>query len=102
MSGGFWAVAPYAMLSVAAASTAVLFAVAVGLRVRSRHMLVGAAAMALLAIWFGGIAVTAGPEPVIRRAVVADGLRGLAMVVAVLWMAWLFGYARVMVKLEGS
>ena len=102
LSGGVLSIAPYALLSVAAASTAVLLVVGVVLKVRSRHMLVGAAAFTLLAVWFAMIGITAGPAPAIRRADVADGLRWLALVASVLWLAWLAGYAMVMVKLEDS
>lgn len=95
------AVAPYAMLSVAAASTAVLFAVAVGLGVRQRHMLIGATAMALLALWFAALAITSGPAPMVRRGDLADGLRWLALTTAVIWLAWLAAYTTAMVSLRG-
>ena len=100
LDGGVLAVAPYALLSSAAAATAVLFAIAVGLRVRQRHMLLGTAAMALLALWFAGIAITAGPAPVLKRGDVAEGLRWLALVASLLWLVWLTTYAAAMVKLR--
>lgn len=94
------AVAPYAMLSVAAASTAVLFAVAVGLGVRQRHTLIGATAMALLALWFAALAITSGPAPMVRRGDLADGLRWLALITSVLWLLWIVGYTKTMVNLR--
>lgn len=100
LSGGMLSIAPYALLSVTAATTAVLFAVAVGIGVRGRHMLVGAAAMSLLSLWFAGIAITAGPSPIVRRTDVADGLRWLALIVSVLWLLWIFGYTKTMVNLR--
>ena len=100
LSGGVLSIAPYALLSVAAATTAVLFAVAVGIGVRGRHMLIGAAAMGLLSLWFAGIAITAGPEPVVRRTDVAGALRWLALVASLLWLVWLTTYAAAMVKLR--
>lgn len=100
MSGDVMAIAPYALLSVAAAVTAVLFALAVGLRLRSRHMLVGTAAMAMLSLWFAGIAITAGPAPIVRRGDAADALRGLAMLAALAWLAWLAAYAVGLIRIE--
>ena len=100
LSGGVLSIAPYALLSVAAATTAVLFAVAVGIGVRGKHTLIGSAAMALLSLWFAGIAITAGPSPAIRRTDVADGLRWLAIITSVLWLLWIFGYAKTMVNLR--
>ena len=100
LSGGVLSIAPYALLSVAAAATAVLFAVAVGIGVRGKHMLVGSAAMALLSLWFAGIAITAGPNPVIRRTDVADALRWLALITSALWLLWVFGYTKTMVNLR--
>lgn len=100
LDGGVLSIAPYALLSVAAATTAVLFAVAVGIGGRGRHMLVGAAAMGLLSLWFAGIAITAGPSPAIRRTDVADGLRWLALITSVLWLLWIFGYTKTMVNLR--
>ena len=100
LSGGVLSIAPYALLSVAAMATAVLFAVAVGIGVRGRHMLVGAAAMGLLSLWFASLAVTAGPSPAIRRTDVADGLRWLAIITSVLWLLWIFGYTKTMVNLR--
>jgi hypothetical protein len=101
LDGGVLAIAPYALLSVAAASTAILFAMTVVVKVRPRHMLIGAAAMALLAVWFAALAITAGPAPAIRRADVAAGLRWLALALSLLWLVWLLWYARTMVRLEG-
>ena len=100
LSGGVLSIAPYALLSVAAATTAVLFAVAVGIGARGKHMLVGSAAMALLSLWCAGIAITAGPSPAIRRTDVADGLRWLAIITSVLWLLWIFGYTKTMVNLR--
>ena len=100
LSGGVLSIAPYALLSVAAMATAVLFAVAVGIGVRGKHMLIGAAAMGLLSLWFAGIAITAGPSPAIRRTDVADGLRWLAIITSVLWLLWIFGYTKTMVNLR--
>ena len=100
LSGGVLSIAPYALLSVAAMATAVLFAVAVGIGVRGRHTLVGAAAMGLLSLWFASLAVTAGPSPAIRRTDVADGLRWLAIITSVLWLLWIFGYTKTMVNLR--
>lgn len=100
LDGGVLSIAPYALLSVAAATTAVLFAVAVGIGGRGKHMLVGSAAMALLSLWFAGIAITAGPSPAIRRTDVADGLRWLALITSVLWLLWIFGYTKTMVNLR--
>lgn len=100
MFDGVLSIAPYALLSVAAMATAVLFAVAVGIGVRGRHMLVGAAAMGLLSLWFASLAVTAGPSPAIRRTDVADGLRWLAIITSVLWLLWIFGYTKTMVNLR--
>lgn len=100
LSGGVLLIAPYALLSVAAMATAVLFAVAVGIGVRGRHMLIGAAAMGLLSLWFAGIAITAGPSPAIRRTDVADGLRWLALITSVLWLLWIVGYTKTMVNLR--
>jgi hypothetical protein len=97
---GVLSIAPYALLSVAAMATAVLFAVAVGIGVRGRHMLIGAAAMGLLSLWFASLAVTAGPSPAIRRTDVADGLRWLAIITSVLWLLWIFGYTKTMVNLR--
>jgi len=54
---GVLSIAPYALLSVAAMATAVLFAVAVGIGVRGKHMLIGSAAMGLMSLWFAGIAI---------------------------------------------
>ena len=100
LDGGVLAIAPYALLSTAAAATAVLFAVAVGLGVRQRHMLLGTMAMTLLALWFAGIAITAGPAPVVRRTDVASALRWLALIASLLWLLWLATYAAAMVKLR--
>lgn len=100
LDGGVLSIAPYALLSVAAATTAVLFAVAVGIGGRGKHMLVGSAAMALLSLWFAGIAITAGPSPAIRRTDVVDGLRWLALITSVLWLLWIFGYTKTMVNLR--
>lgn len=100
LSGGVLSIAPYALLSVAAATTAVLFAVAVGIGVRGKHMLVGSAAMTLLSLWFASIAITAGPNPAIRRTDVADALRWLALITSVLWLLWIFGYTKTMVNLR--
>lgn len=100
LDGGVLSIAPYALLSVAAATTAVLFAVAVGIGGRGKHMLVGSAAMALLSLWFAGIAITAGPSPAIRRTDVADGLRWLALITSALWLLWIFGYTKTMVNLR--
>ena len=100
LSGGVLSIAPYALLSVVAMATAVLFAVAVGIGVRGRHMLVGAAAMGLLSLWFASLAVTAGPSPAIRRTDVADGLRWLALITSVLWLLWIVGYTKTMVNLR--
>jgi len=97
---GVLSIAPYALLSVAAMATAVLFAVAVGIGVRGRHMLIGAAAMGLLSLWFASIAVTAGPSPAIRRTDVADALRWLALITSVLWLLWIVGYTKTMVNLR--
>jgi len=94
------AVAPYAMLSVAAASTAVLFSVVVSLHVRQRHMLLGATAMALLSLWFAALAITSGPAPMVRRGELADGLRWLALATALIWIAWLATYTSAMVSLR--
>lgn len=100
MFDGVISIAPYALLSVAAMATAVLFAVAVGIGVRGRHMLIGAAAMGLLSLWFASIAVTAGPSPAIRRTDVADAMRWLALITSVLWLLWIFGYTKTMVNLR--
>ena len=100
LSGGVLSIAPYALLSVAAATTAVLFAVAVGIGVRGKHMLIGAAAMGLLSLWFASLAVTAGPSPAIRRTDVAGALRWLALITSVLWLLWIFGYTKTMVNLR--
>ncbi len=100
LDGGVLSIAPYALLSVAAATTAVLFAVAVGIGGRGKHMLVGSTAMSLLSLWFAGIAITAGPSPAIRRTDVADGLRWLALITSVLWLLWIFGYTKTMVNLR--
>lgn len=100
LSGGVLSIAPYALLSVAAMATAVLFAVAVGIGVRGKHMSIGAAAMGLLSLWFASIAVTAGPSPAIRRADVADALRWLALITSVLWLLWIVGYTKTMVNLR--
>ena len=100
LSGGVLSIAPYALLSVAAMATAVLFAVAVGIGVRGKHMLIGAAAMALLSLWFASLAVTAGPSPAIRRTDVADLLRWLALCASLLWLVWLAAYAFGLVRIE--
>ena len=100
LSGGVLSIAPYALLSVAAATTAVLFAVAVGIGVRGKHMLIGAAAMGLLSLWFAGIAITAGPAPVVKRGDVADLLRWLALCASLLWLVWLAAYAFGLVRIE--
>ena len=100
LDGGVISIAPYALLSVAAMATAVLFAVAVGIGVRGKHMLIGAAAMGLLSLWFASIAVTAGPSPAIRRTDVADALRWLAIITSVLWLLWIVGYTKTMVNLR--
>lgn len=100
LDDGVLSIAPYALLSVAAMATAVLFAVAVGIGVRGKHMLVGSAAMGLLSLWFASIAITAGPSPAIRRTDVADGLRWLALITSVLWLLWIFGYTKTMVNLR--
>lgn len=100
LDDGVLLIAPYALLSVAAMATAVLFAVAVGIGVRGRHMLIGAAAMGLLSLWFAGIAITAGPSPAIRRTDVADALRWLALITSVLWLLWIIGYTKTMVNLR--
>ena len=100
MFDGVLSIAPYALLSVAAMATAVLFAVAVGIGVRGRHTLVGAAAMGLLSLWFASLAVTAGPSPAIRRTDVADALRWLAIITSVLWLLWIVGYTKTMVNLR--
>ena len=100
LSGGVLSIAPYALLSVAAMATAVLFAVAVGICVRGRHTLVGAAAMALLALWFAALAITSGPAPMVRRGDLADGLRWLALITSVLWLLWIVGYTKTMVNLR--
>ncbi|HHY57698.1 MAG TPA: hypothetical protein GYA08_19915 [Chloroflexi bacterium] len=100
MFDGVISIAPYALLSVVAATTAVLFAVAVGIGVRGKHTLVGAAAMALLSLWFAGIAITAGPNPSIRRTDVAGALRWLAFITSVLWLLWIVGYTKTMVNLR--
>jgi hypothetical protein len=63
-------------------------------------MLVGAAAMGLLALWFGALAVTAGPAPVLNRGMVANPVRWLAVVIAALWFAWLVSYALSLIKIE--
>ena len=100
LSGGVLSIAPYALLSVAAMATAVLFAVAVGIGVRGKHMLIGAAAFTLLAVWFAMIGITAGPSPAIRRTDVADALRWLALITSVLWLLWIVGYTKTMVNLR--
>lgn len=100
LSGGVLSVAPYALLSVAAMTTAIVFGFAVGLRLRSWHMLFGSVAMALLSLWFAGIAITAGPAPVVRRGDVADLLRWLALCASLLWVIWLTAYAFRLVKIE--
>ena len=92
--------APYALLSVAALATAVLFAVAVLLRLRRVHMLIGVAAFALLAIWFGLLSISAGPSPMLVRGQVADMLRWLAVAVAVVWFGWLALYAWSVIRIE--
>lgn len=99
-SSGVLSVAPYALLSVAAMTTAILFGVAVGLRLRSWHMMLGSAAMALLSLWFAGIAITAGPAPVVKRGDVADLLRWLALCASLLWLVWLAAYAFGLVRIE--
>jgi len=100
MHDGLIAIAPYALLSVAAAVTAALFGVAVLLRIRQRFMLIGSAAMALLALWFAGIAVTAGPAPIVRRGDVAELLRWLAAVTAAVWLLWLAVYSWSLIHIE--
>ena len=100
LSGGVLSIAPYALLSVAAMATAVLFAVAVWIGVRGRHMLVGSAAMGLLSLWFAALAITSGPAPMVRRGDLADGLRWLALITSVLWLLWIFGYTKTMVNLR--
>lgn len=100
LSGGVLSIAPYALLSVAAATTAVLFAVAVGIGVRGKHMLIGSAAMGLLSLWFAALAITSGPAPMVRRGDLADGLRWLALTTAVIWLAWLAAYTTAMVSLR--
>jgi hypothetical protein len=94
------AMAPYALLSVASMSTAVLFGAAVALRLRRWVMLPGAAAMAMLAVWFGLLAMTSGPAPLLRRGEVADLLRWLALATASVWAGWLVLYARSLVRVE--
>jgi hypothetical protein len=100
MHDGVMAMAPYALLSVASAATSVLFAVAVVLRLRRLHMLIGSAAMALLALWFAGLAVTAGPAPVLVRGQAADLLRWLAAIIAALWFIWLASYSWSLIRIE--
>lgn len=94
------AMAPYALLSVAAMLTAALFGLAVALRLRRWVMLPGAVAMAMLAVWFAVLAMTSGPAPLLRRGEVADPLRWLALSTAAVWVGWLVLYARSLVRVE--
>lgn len=100
MHDGVMAMAPYALLSVAAAATGVLFAVAVVLRLRRPHMLVGVVAFLLLSLWFGGLAITAGPAPVMLRGQAADLLRWLAATTAAIWFVWLASYSWSLIRIE--
>jgi hypothetical protein len=94
------AITPYALLSVLTMATAVIFGLSVALRLRRWVMLPGAVAMAMLSVWFGVLAMTSGPAPLLRRGDAADYLRWLALATAMVWLAWLVLYALSLVRVE--
>lgn len=96
------AIAPYALLSIAAMVTGVLFCFAVALHIRPMSMLIGAATFVMLGVWFGGIAVTAGPAPVVQRGQVADLLRWFAALIAAVWLLWLVSYTWSLIHIRRS
>lgn len=100
MSDGPLTILPYIWLTVDGLLTAALFALSVAIRIRRPFMLVGAVAMALLALWFASLAVTAGPAPMIKRGEVADALRVLALLAGIAWTLWLLLYARSLIVIE--
>lgn len=100
MHDGSLAIFPYIFLTIDALLTGALFAAAVVLKVRRRFMLIGAASMALIGLFFASLAVTAGPAPVVERGALADVLRTLAAVAGPVWLTWLALYARSLIVIE--
>lgn len=100
MSDGPLITLPYAWLTINALFTAALFAIAVSKGLRRRFMLIGALTMAILAVWFALLAITAGPTPIIKRGDIADALRLLAAVAGLVWSTWLLLYARSLIVIE--
>ena len=94
------AILPYVWLTLNSLFTAALFSVSVAKGLRRRFMLIGALAMALLAIWFALLAITAGPTPIIKRTDIADQLRALAALAGLIWSIWLLLYARSLIVIE--
>lgn len=93
-------IVPYVWLTINSLLTAAMFAFAVSKRIRRPFMLVGAATMATLAIWFALIAISAGPMPIVKRGEIADVLRLIAVIAGPTWSLWLLLYARSLIVIE--
>lgn len=89
----------YTALAVHSFFSALLMAVRAVRGLSSRRMLLQAAVMGLMSLYWSLIAISSGPAPVIERADMAGGLRLLAGVMAAVWsLFWIVYLPQIVVR----